>query len=331
MNLRGQPLVSVLTPVYNGESYLRECIESVMAQTHSNWEYMIVNNCSTDGTREIAEEYARKDKRIRVDNADVLVGVIANHNRAFRTVSSDSKYCKVVSADDFLFPECITKMVALAEAHPSIGIVGSYQLSGGAEKWYVRNHGLPYHSAFVPGREIGRSQLLGTLDVLGAPTSDLYRSDLVRSTDEFFPNATAEADVSAIYKHLRCTDFGFVHQIVSYERLHDMTMTTVTRDHNAYLPSKVGDLLTYGEFYLTPEEREKRLKELMDEYYAFLAISVVNFRSKKFWDFHRTRLRELGYPLDGIRLGRATSKKLVDLLLNPKLTVERVLRRVNTD
>ena len=331
MSLHEQPLASVLTPVYNGELYLRECIESVLAQTYSNWEYTIVNNCSTDGTREIAEEYVRKDSRIRLCNENVLVGVIANHNRAFRTISADSKYCKVVSADDFIFPDCLSKMVDLAEAHPSIGIVGSYQLSGGSEKWYVRNHGLPFHKVFVPGREIGRLQLLGRLDVLGAPTSDLYRSDLVRSANEFFPNETAEADVSAIYKYLQFTDFGFLHQIVSYERLHDVRVTTASEDRNAYLPSKVSDLLTYGQFYLTPEEQEKRLKELMDKYYAFLAISAVNFRSKAFWDFHKSRLRDLGHPLDYVKLGGATCNKLADLLLNPKLTVERVLRRVNTD
>ena len=191
MDVREQPLVSILTPVYNGEPYLAECIESVLTQTYSNWEYTIVNNNSTDGTQKVAEEYAKKDSRIQVHKADVLVDVIANHNRAFRLISPKSKYCKVVSGDDFLFPECVTRMVELAEAHPSIGFIGSYQLSGGGDKWYVRNQGLPYHRSFVPGLEVGRSQLLGKLDVLGAPTSDLYRSDLVRGEVEF-PNRATE-------------------------------------------------------------------------------------------------------------------------------------------
>ena len=55
-----EPLVSVATPVYNGERHLAECIESVLAQTYQNWEYIIVNNCSTDRTREIAESYGRR-------------------------------------------------------------------------------------------------------------------------------------------------------------------------------------------------------------------------------------------------------------------------------
>ena len=53
-----QPLVSVITPVYNGEEFLPECIESVLAQTYQNWDYTIVNNRSTDRTLEIAKSYA---------------------------------------------------------------------------------------------------------------------------------------------------------------------------------------------------------------------------------------------------------------------------------
>src|SRR5215472_16108204 len=118
------PLVSVVTPVYNGEEFLAECIESVLRQTHRNYEYLIINNCSKDRTLEIASAYAKKDNRIRVHNNTQVVGVIENHNTAFRLISTASKYCKVVSADDWVYPECIQRMVELAEANPSVGLVG---------------------------------------------------------------------------------------------------------------------------------------------------------------------------------------------------------------
>ena len=60
-----QPLVSIITPFYNTEQYIAECIESVLAQTYAHWEYILVNNQSTDASRTIAEQYARKDSRIR--------------------------------------------------------------------------------------------------------------------------------------------------------------------------------------------------------------------------------------------------------------------------
>ncbi len=58
------PLVCVLTPVYNGADFIEQCIESVLAQSFTNYEYIIINNCSTDNTLEIARRYAAKDSRI---------------------------------------------------------------------------------------------------------------------------------------------------------------------------------------------------------------------------------------------------------------------------
>ena len=326
-----EPFVSIVTPVYNGEAYLRECMESVLAQSYSNWEYIVLNNFSTDETLRIAEEYSRRDRRIRVHNNDSVLPIIANHNRAFGLISVKSKYCKVVSADDWLYPECLARMVALAEANSTVGLVGSYQLSGGDEKWYVRTYGLPYSSSVVSGREIARAHLLGTLDVLGDPTSSLYRADLVRRTDSFYPNATAEADLSACYECLRDSDFGFVHQVLSFERLHPRQISNTSKDLNAYLSSHIGDLHTYGSLFLEPEELEKRVKGLMNKYYEFLAQSAVHFRDKRFWTYHRARLKDVGQPLDGLRLATAVSAKVLDLLLNPRNTSQKFLRRLTSN
>ena len=81
------PLVTVLTPVYNGEAYFAECIESVLSQTYQNFEYIIVNNCSTDRSLEIAKTYAARDSRVRIHTNEKFVDVIANHNTAFRLMS----------------------------------------------------------------------------------------------------------------------------------------------------------------------------------------------------------------------------------------------------
>lgn len=328
MTANHAPLVSVVTPVYNGETFLRECIESVLSQTYENWEYIIVNNASTDGTLDIAEEYARRDGRIRVFSNESLLPIIANHNRAFGLISDDSKYCKVVSADDWIYPECLEKMVDLAEASPSVGIVSAYQLSGGAGIWYVRNTGLPYSQTVVPGHEICRSHLLGIMRVLGPPSSLMYRSDLVRSTDTFFPNATNEADTSACLKHLRYADFGFVHQILAHERLHRQTATAASLEHNAYVSAEISDCQEYGDWYLTKREREARIDELLNQYYAYLSASAFKFKDRKFWNYHTERLRDLGYRFDGRRLSMGIARKATDLILNPKETAQIISRRI---
>lgn len=322
-----KPLVSVVTPVYNGADFLAECIESVLKQTYDNFEYIIVNNCSTDNTLEIAQAYAGRDSRVSVRSNERFVGVIENHNIAFGLISPEAKYCKVVSADDWIYPECLARMVALAETHPSAGVIGSYQLSGGGEKWYVRTDGLPYHSTLVPGRQICRLHLLALLDVLGNPTSNLYRSDIIRSSRYFYPNSTAEADISACFQALRTTDFGFVHQVLSYERVHQLRQTSTSLQLNAYLSSRISDLLAYGPFYLTPEELNLRLHALLHEYYAFLARCATQRRTREFWAYHKRRLSELGLPFSSFRFGSAVVAQLLDLVLNPKSTFEKGLRR----
>ena len=157
MNLETQPLVSIVTPVYNNEEYLAECIESVLAQTYQNWDYTIVNNCSTDKSGEVARRYAAKDSRIRVYEGQQFLRAVPNHNLALRQISPKSKYCKIVFADDWIFPQCIEEMVALAEGHPSVGVVGAYGLQEHEIAW----SGLPYPSNVVRGRDICRRTISG--------------------------------------------------------------------------------------------------------------------------------------------------------------------------
>lgn len=84
------PLVSVLTPFYNTASYLAQCIESVLAQSYTEFEYMLIDNCSTDGSSEIAETYAGRDPQIRMFRRSQLVPQLRNYNDALTRISDAS-------------------------------------------------------------------------------------------------------------------------------------------------------------------------------------------------------------------------------------------------
>src|SRR5215831_14454563 len=93
------PLVSFVTPFYNTEAYLGECIESVLRQTYGNWEYILLNNCSTDRSAEIVESYAaRYPDRIRVFQNSEHLSQVQNFNHVFELIPPGSKYCKFVQA-----------------------------------------------------------------------------------------------------------------------------------------------------------------------------------------------------------------------------------------
>lgn len=319
------PLVSVVTPVLNGEPHLRECIESVLAQTYPCWDYTIVDNCSTDRTFDIAREYAARDPRVRVHCNESPARVIENHNIAFRQISPNSKYCKVVAADDWLFPDCLEKMVRLAEEHPGVAIVGAYGLRGTRVEWT----GLPYSSPVVAGREPCRTRLLGGQDVFGAPTSVLYRSDIVRSRPAFFNESNFHGDSEACFEFLEHHDFGFVHQVLTFRREErEGSMGWLARTMGVHRAASLAELVVYGPRYLTAAELERRTQEQLRDYYRYLGIHVFKRRDRAFWSLHGGKLAALGYPLSRARLAAAALAYVSRLVLHPKRTAEALARRL---
>ncbi len=325
MTAYGEPMVTVLTTVYNGERYLRECIESVLNQTYRNWEYVIVNNCSNDATERIASEYAASDSRIRIHNNAAFVTAIQNHNLAFRTMSPQSKYCKVVHADDWLFPECLNQMVNLAERYPSVAVVGAYSLEGDR----VILDGLPYPSTVVPGHSMGRWYLMGGPYVFGNPTSVLYRADLVRSRQPFYRERwPLWADLDACLDLLRQSDFGFVHQVLTFTRRHAEATSQFAKRVNTYMLGGLELLVRHGPFYLDPHEYRVRLEEVLRAYRHFLGQSLIQRPTdKEFWHYHMTGLREVGHPMDWVAVGGAALAAVLEVLGYPLRAARKVLLR----
>jgi len=315
-----RPCVSILTPVYNGEDYLAECIESVLAQDYTTFEYNIINNCSTDATLEIAESYAKKDPRIQVRTNRVFVSAIDNHNVAFGLVPHHCKYCKVVCADDWIAPNCVSKMVHFAEAHPTVGIVGSYQRSGKNVKWC----GLPLTVDVMSGRDAGRLALLEAIHVFGTPTSVLYRADLVRMHKFFFPHARSHADTSACYEAFQFCDFGFLHEVLSTERVHSGQWSAEMDALDAGSVAYLDVLLRYGPLFLTAAEFDARKKEVFDAYYRALGGCIWKLKGREFWKFQQSRLVEMGCELEWAKVANASIKEALSEAKNPATALRKI-------
>jgi len=309
MSEQSQPLVSIVTPVYNTEKYLAECIESVLAQTYENWEYVIVNNCSTDRSLEIAQHYAKQDRRIRIHNNEQFLNQMQNWNHTMRQISAESKYCKVVHADDWLFPDCVEAMVALAETNPSVGLVSAYRL----DENQVNLDGLPYPSTVLPGRELCRIYLLGGPYVFGSPTSTLIRSDLVRARDSFYNETNIHADEEVCLDLLQTSDFGFVHQVLTFTRRHNETTTTFIRRLETYRLGYFTVLKKYGPVCLSPQEYQAQVRRRLKRYHRYLAVKIFQLKKKEFWDYHRTEMAKLGYPIGPLKLLGAVGLQLLNL------------------
>jgi glycosyltransferase involved in cell wall biosynthesis len=317
---RAQAFVSVVTPFYNTEDYLGECIESVLAQSYDNWEYVLVNNRSTDRSLEIAQKYAAKDKRVRIVNNDTFLSQVQNYNHALTQISPTSKYCKVVQADDWIFSDCLTRMVEVAETNPAVGVVGAYGLFGPN----VYLYGLPYPSTVVSGREICRLFFLDRIYLFGTPTSLLIRSDLIRARRPFYDEASPLEDGEICFELLKTCDFGFVHQVLTYSRRDNESILSSIKAYDPLLLLELMVLNKFGHTYLSDAEYRRCSRSVRRRYFRLIGENVLRQRPKKFWEFHQKGCDTIDLKLGPLRrLGCALYASL-DLALNPKHTVERL-------
>ena len=325
MTLQAEPLVSIVTPAYNAEKYLAECIESVLAQSYSNWEYIIVNNCSTDGTLALAEAYQARHARIRVVNNEEFLPLIANWNYALRQISPDAHYCKVVHADDWLFPECITRMVEVALQYPSVGMVSAYRLNEDR----VDLDGLPYPSTFISGQEAG-ALVLGhrQLFLFGSPTSTLLRCDLIRNQDNFYDDQYLHADTDACFRIMQESVLGFVHQVLTYTRRHNESITSRVKRFETIRAEMVGCLMRYGPYFLDEQEFRARRRAELQGYYRMLSRYLLAQTDPEFWHYHAKHLATLGMPFAWRHMLRPLFFETAEMLLHFKHNAKRIVPSV---
>ena len=321
-NTESQPLVSVVTPVYNGEPYLAECIESVLKQTYQNWDYTIVDNCSTDETLAIAQTFAEKDRRIRIVVNDTCLPIIQNHNRAIREISPNSKYCKMVFADDWVYPACIEQMVRVAEQDPRVGLVGGYTTDGKAVLW----EGPQYPSYHVAGSEVCRRMLLDGDYVFGTMTSLLVRSDLVRKRTPFFNERNLHADQEACFDVLQESDFGFVHQVLTFSRRRARSNTAFAEDFDSIILGNLVVFLRYGPVFLNRSEYQERWNQLRNEYHRVLGKNVLRLRPRRYWEYHENTLRAFGAEIHRWALLKSILDEVNEQLAHPVTAVERCIK-----
>ena len=169
-----KPRVSVVMSVYNDERYLRKAVESILNQTFNDFEFIIIDDGSTDGTSGILQRYAQIDKRIHVHRQRNL-GLISSLNEGCKLTRG--KYIARMDADDISLPDRLAKQVHHMETYPEIGVLGTW-----AE--YIDENGKAHgqwHMPTQPGM-VGWSLIFGTC--LAHPTV-VMRSDVLESLNYY--------------------------------------------------------------------------------------------------------------------------------------------------
>lgn len=117
-----EPLVSIIMPVYNAEKYISIAIESIICQTYSNWELLLIDDCGIDNSMEIADKYIKSDERIKLFQNEKNMGIAYSRNKGLD--ASRGKYVAIMDDDEYAFSSRLEKQVKFLEENPTFDVVG---------------------------------------------------------------------------------------------------------------------------------------------------------------------------------------------------------------
>lgn len=178
------PLVSVLIPVFNGESFLAECLDSVLAQDFADYEVLISDDGSTDGSPAVIQRYAQRDGRIRWWRNPRTLGIGGNFNACLK--AAQGQFVKYVLQDDKLLdPSMLRRMVATLENDPSVSLVVSASQRIDAQSRPIRVRDCFGRSGVLDGKEVIAQCFEENFNLIGEPSLALFRKkQAARGFDE---------------------------------------------------------------------------------------------------------------------------------------------------
>lgn len=178
--------ISVIIPVYNRENYLSQCIESVLSQTLTEFELILVNDGSTDRSEEICEYYQKKDSRVIVINKENS-GVGETRNFGLRKATAE--YVMFLDADDWMQPNMLERMYEEIEKNKTDLVICGYRYIYDEKRDSSLNYDVFYENNKFIGQEQVKSYFVKYYPdgMLGYPWNKLYRLDLIKQNHIYFP------------------------------------------------------------------------------------------------------------------------------------------------
>jgi len=249
---RSDPLVALVTPVFNGEKYLRATMEAVQAQTYANIFHVVLDNASTDSTPQIIDEFRQARVPVLVQRNPSTIPLSQNWNAALAFVPPDAKYFAILCADDLIDPAFVSKMTAIAESDPKVELVGCMHRLGET----VASTALPADRTVFDGREI----VSAFLNKRGNDIPHMWGLFRRNDTDpvaDFFDNTIYMFDTNACIRAMVRGKFGFVHEPIYIYRQHPQSISeTVIRGSTHRLFDSMVQIERWGPVVM--EEAEYR-------------------------------------------------------------------------
>lgn len=278
------PRVAIVTPVYNGERYLAEALESVQQSDYPNLVHVILDNASTDRTPEIIRSFERRRVPLAVFRNPATLPMGDNFNKAVSLVPEDVKYFRVLCADDLMAETAISKMVAVAEQDDQIGVVA-------CQFRHVELFGteLPRDRTIFNGLDMVRSYMRGETRVFcGAHL--LFRRSSIREGQPFFDASLSCDDTDAGLRESLPGKFGFVHEELAFFRIHPDSHSAEVHHEGRSLYEWFVLLDRYGSRVLPAEEYKRDRRTHLRRYLRRALLQSIRQGNG---DFYRSQVRRL--------------------------------------
>jgi glycosyltransferase involved in cell wall biosynthesis len=235
---RAAPRVSVVVPAYNRERYVGQTIESVLAQTFDDWELVVYDDGSTDGTRAVAMSYAQSDRRISVGHGP-NGGVAVARNRGFELTNANADFVIFLDSDDLWEPDALATLVSVLDAHPAY--VASHCVAR-----CIDDEGQPLPGDDLAERSRDRRGFRGGRLVrlepdepttftdfvyhnwVVTPGTQLMRREIVARVGGFDPAVDPADDADLSIRISRHGDMGFIDRPLLRWRKHPDTLTNTS-------------------------------------------------------------------------------------------------------
>jgi len=240
------PLVSVLIPVFNGEPFLAECMESVLAQDFGDYEVLVSEDGSTDGSVKVIEHYAQRNARIRWWRNPQNLGIGGNFNAPLKAARGE--YIKYVLQDDKLLDSTtLRRMVAILQDDPSVSLVASAARLIDAQSRLIRVRNSFGRSGVWDGKRVIVRCLEENANLIGEPSLVLFRKNQAqRGFDEGMKQLL---DLEMWFHLLEQGRFGYVAEPLCAFRQHAAQQTEVNLRTGA---SAEEDLILKERYYVKP-------------------------------------------------------------------------------
>lgn len=201
--------VSIILPVFNGEKTIKKSIESILNQSYSNLELIIVNDCSVDNTLSIIQDYASKDKRVHIINNTINQKLPVSLNIGFRAATGN--YLTWTSDDNAYHPTAIEIMVKILDTHSNIDLV------------YTDFYTVDLNGHIITEVRKEEPEFLKFRNVIGA--CFLYRQSLAVAAGEYDPSMFLAEDYEFFIRCYKHGNFFHLHDFLYDYGIHDSSLT----------------------------------------------------------------------------------------------------------